>query len=357
MGCACAKKNIIKLTKYAFLHLNHLLFVRLYAANAMDFKATSASTDSGLDTSNDSNDTITLRFPPGFNQAAIIQYTTRHDLLMFGGGGDKEPKPGGSGANKECDVAAVQPQPTTSSPKTLQSTVSAYCLAQPQQPQLMLSRSFYKMKHRPMAGSHKSALHVSPYMRTKSNERKLRLAASLANIEVLLRLLEAGVNPNGADDYQRTALHLAASRGYIDIVVQLLKFGAKANQKDSLGNTPLHLAVCSASSFNFNMVVRILLKYGASVHATDNLGKNPLDLVKSKLSMMRSRSNGAPESAKILLDLSVLTSVLLHTYVQQEQSFDIGSLAERLEQLSTNEIENEADMLLAKVEQLTLKSE
>lgn len=194
-------------------------------------------------------------------------------------------------------------------------------------------------------------------MRTKSNERKLRLAASLANIEVLLRLLEAGVNPNGSDDYQRTALHLAASRGYIDIVSQLLKFGAKPNQKDSLGNTALHLAVCSASSFNFNMVVRILLKYGASVHATDNMGKNPLDLVKGKLCLMRSRSNGAPESVKILLDLSVLTSVLLHTYVQQEQSLDISSLSERLEQLSTNEIENEADMLLAKVEQLTLKSE
>lgn len=329
----------------------------------MDF---TTPTDSGVENSNDSNDTTCLMFPPGFNQAAIIQYTTRHDLLMFGDG-DNEPRPGGSGTSKEifssdsavASSSSSTAQPTTS-PKTLQTTVSEYCRAQPQS-QFVCSRSnFFKMKHKQSASScsaHKRLLQASPYMRTKSNERKLRLAASLANIEVLLRLLEAGVNPNGSDDYQRTALHLAASRGYIDIVAQLLKFGAKPNQKDSLGNTALHLAVCSASSFNFNMVVRILLKYGASVHATDNNSKNPLDLVKSKLCLMRSRSSGAPESAKSLLDLSVLTSVLLHTYVQQEQSLDIGSLSERLELLSTNEIENEADMLLAKVEQLTLKSD
>lgn len=332
----------------------------------MDFTTTTTPTDSGVENSNDSNDTTILMFPPGFNQAAIIQYTTRHDLLMFGDGNDKEPRPGGSGTKNEKTntslaagtAASSSSQTSSASPKSLQN-VTEYCIAQGKPlPQFLCSRTnFFKMKHKQTAGNHKSSIHVSPYMRTKSNERKLRLAASLANIEVLLRLLEAGVNPNGADDYQRTALHLAASRGYIDIVSQLLKFGAKPNQKDSLGNTALHLAVCSASSFNFNMVVRILLKYGASVHATDNLGKNPLDLVKGKLALMRSRSNGAPESAKILLDLSVLTSVLLHTYVQQEQSLDISSLSERLEQLSTNEIENEADILLAKVEQLTLKSE
>lgn len=42
--------------------------------------------------------------------------------------------------------------------------------------------------------------------------------------------------------------------GYKDVVKILLTRGANPNRQDSLGNTPLHLAVCSASSYNFNMV-------------------------------------------------------------------------------------------------------
>lgn len=34
----------------------------------------------------------------------------------------------------------------------------------------------------------------------------------------------------------------------------LLIHRANPNKQDVLGNTPLHLAVCSASSYNFNMV-------------------------------------------------------------------------------------------------------
>lgn len=45
--------------------------------------------------------------------------------------------------------------------------------------------------------------------------------------------------------------------GYKDIVKILLTRGANPNRQDSLGNTPLHLAVCSASSYNFNMVCHI----------------------------------------------------------------------------------------------------
>lgn len=131
--------------------------------------------------------------------------------------------------------------------------------------------------HKRMSGHHHH--HHVPYIRNLSNERKLRLAASLSNVEVLIRLLDAGVNPNCTDEYQRSSLHLSASRGYTDVVIQLLKYGARPNAKDSLGNTALHLAVCSASSFNFNRVVRILLKNGASVQVEDKHGKTPLDLV------------------------------------------------------------------------------
>lgn len=93
-----------------------------------------------------------------------------------------------------------------------------------------------------------------PYVCSIPNERKLRMAASVSNTELLLRMLEAGVDPNAADEHLRSPLHLASSRGYKDVVKILLSHGANPNRQDSLGNTPLHLAVCSASSYNFNMV-------------------------------------------------------------------------------------------------------
>ncbi|KAJ6643662.1 Ankyrin repeat domain-containing protein 54 [Pseudolycoriella hygida] len=190
-----------------------------------------------------------------------------------------------------------------------------------------------------------------------SNERKLRVAASISNVELLTKYLETGVNPNGCDDMQRTALHLAASRGFNDIVAQLLKYGANPNQKDLLGNTPLHLAVCSASSINFNMTVRILLNHGSSVRCTDKMGRNPLDLANSKLSLMRRRSCHYPEANNILREMSILTAYLLwHFEREQRNDFEINSLEERMQNLSTQEVENEADKLLAKVEMLKLQN-
>lgn len=161
----------------------------------------------------------------------------------------------------------------------------------------------------------------------------------------------------GCDELQRSALHLAASRGFTDIVAQLLKYGANPNQKDLLGNTPLHLAVCSASSINFNMTVRILLNHGSSVRCTDKMGRNPLDLANSKLSLMRRRRCDYPESDKILRDMSILTAFLLWHYQREQQDdFEINSLEQRLQNLSTQEVENEADKLLAKVEMLKLQN-
>lgn len=107
---------------------------------------------------------------------------------------------------------------------------------------------------------------------TIHNKRKLLFAASTCNIELLIQMLDRGVDPNCSDQHKRSALHLAACRGYGDIIASLLQKKADPNIKDSLGNTPLHLAVISACSKKFNNVVRILLKCGASVHITDRAG-------------------------------------------------------------------------------------
>lgn len=54
-----------------------------------------------------------------------------------------------------------------------------------------------------------------PYVCAVPNERKLRMAASVSNVELLVRMLDSGVNPNAADEHQRSPLHLAASRGKV----------------------------------------------------------------------------------------------------------------------------------------------
>lgn len=56
---------------------------------------------------------------------------------------------------------------------------------------------------------------IVPYIWKIPNERKLRVAASVANTELLKRLLDSGTDPNSYDDHKRTALHLAASRGLL----------------------------------------------------------------------------------------------------------------------------------------------
>lgn len=166
--------------------------------------------------------------------------------------------------------------------------------------------------------------------------------------------------------------------GYKDVVKVLLTRGANPNRQDSLGNTPLHLAVCSASSYNFNMVrtvrtysssiliiiikftfqvVRILLQNGARVNILDRTGKTPLDFARSKLMLMRSRlgCGATPESAKLFVEMSMLTGLLHKTLNQQLKDVEqFDDLEARLRNLTTKEIEDGADGLLTDVAGLTL---
>lgn len=57
----------------------------------------------------------------------------------------------------------------------------------------------------------------APYSSNFPKERKLRLASSICNTELLNRLLETGVNPDAADEHLRSSLHLAASRGDLSL--------------------------------------------------------------------------------------------------------------------------------------------
>ncbi|KAJ1529465.1 hypothetical protein ONE63_006241 [Megalurothrips usitatus] len=113
-------------------------------------------------------------------------------------------------------------------------------------------------------------------------ERKLRVAVSTNNIELVQSYLFAGVDPNCVDSVGRSPLHLASCSGYSDIVRLLLENGANPNQRDRLGNTPLHLAACT----NNIVVVTLLLKAGTDVCSSDLHGRSPLQLAQSKLKLL-----------------------------------------------------------------------
>ena len=72
------------------------------------------------------------------------------------------------------------------------------------------------------------------HLSTSLSERKLRLAASTNNTEMMFNLITTkGVDVNAPDEQQRTALHFAASKGYSEAVNLLLQHGAKPNNKVS----------------------------------------------------------------------------------------------------------------------------
>ncbi|XP_047495921.1 ankyrin repeat domain-containing protein 54-like [Penaeus chinensis] len=128
----------------------------------------------------------------------------------------------------------------------------------------------------------------------KAKERKLRIAASLNNVETVEQLLREGVNPKVTDDKERSALHIAASKGYTDIAKLLLQHGADPNQRDGVGNTPLHLAACTSHI----PTVTLLLKAGTDVRQPDNQGYSPLHLARSKLKLLQRDSNSSSQEIK-----------------------------------------------------------
>lgn len=316
--------------------------------------STMAANDSGVDTSNDSNDGVTagsrpLKIPP---PPAIMPPTptsspNTHEWPTI--------NPNAFLLNDEhFALPTLPPLPLNHQPS--QSDIMSSII----HPSTLPSSS-HNFKMLPRTCLKRRVRFSYNYIFTESKGRKLRYAASTNNIELLTRVLESGTDPNAADEYKRSPLHLACCRGYIQIVQQLLKFGANPNVVDSLGNTPLHLAVISASSNNFNIIVRVLLQGGASVHMFGRSGKSPLELAESKLRLLRTRyEHPTPETSKILEDMCMLTALILRYMVKQQRELeDLSNLEKRLQNLSTRDdqeqvVSQTADELLASIEGLSL---
>lgn len=101
----------------------------------------------------------------------------------------------------------------------------------------------------------------------------LHLASFIA-VPTVRSLLNAGANPNHANEKGHTPLHMAAIDNRSDLIREFIMSGAAINARDLDGNTPLHLAC----KFDRTDVVYELLCAGAPKTAENSRGKIPQQL-------------------------------------------------------------------------------
>jgi len=94
-------------------------------------------------------------------------------------------------------------------------------------------------------------------------------ACALGAVPEVLRMLQAGANPNLQNNLGETALHHAANEL---LCALLLRFGATANSVALHGETPLHRMVQRQEA----KIVAVLLRGAAIVDTTDEEGDTPL---------------------------------------------------------------------------------
>jgi cytohesin len=89
---------------------------------------------------------------------------------------------------------------------------------------------------------------------------------------MVLLLIDNGVDVNIKDEHRFTPLHCAAQQGYSEIAELLIAKGANVNATDMMGETPLHSAVLGGHKD----VVEVLLAGGADLDAENLIRRTPL---------------------------------------------------------------------------------
>ncbi|KAF6144698.1 hypothetical protein GIB67_006190 [Kingdonia uniflora] len=94
---------------------------------------------------------------------------------------------------------------------------------------------------------------------------KVNSATHRGDLNQLKGLIRARADPNETDYDGRSPLHLAASKGYEDIVIFLIEQGVEVNITDNFGNSPLFEAIKNGH----DRVTSLLVKNGASLNVED----------------------------------------------------------------------------------------
>ena len=112
---------------------------------------------------------------------------------------------------------------------------------------------------------------MNPNERARDFHTPLTSAVRYNKLAVVEVLLKAGADVNkpiGA----ATSLFIASHMGYVELVKLLIKAGAEINKQAAGGKTPLYIAVKKGH----HQVVKLLLDAGADVNIPDKMGRIPL---------------------------------------------------------------------------------
>jgi Ankyrin repeats (3 copies) len=102
----------------------------------------------------------------------------------------------------------------------------------------------------------------------------LHRASENARLEAGQFLLDCGADINARNPMKNTPLIIAAARGFLEHARMLLERGAMVDARGQFGKTPLHLAAANGRT----EVVRLLLERGADAHMRDKNGDTPSEL-------------------------------------------------------------------------------
>ena len=105
-----------------------------------------------------------------------------------------------------------------------------------------------------------------------AGDLSLHNAAKVGDVQMIQRLLKAGVDINGATQEGYTALHLAVENRRGEVIRLLLENGANHALGDCNGQTPLHYAARSG----LVGAVLLLIRAGAQINAKTKDGSTPL---------------------------------------------------------------------------------
>lgn len=98
--------------------------------------------------------------------------------------------------------------------------------------------------------------------------------------ELIVWLVEQGLDVDTPDSYGGTPLWERASLGWADQIPLLLSLGADIQRPRQFAGSPLH----GATGHQRPRAVRVLLEHGADVHATNDSGETPLEYGLSRTS-------------------------------------------------------------------------
>jgi len=144
------------------------------------------------------------------------------------------------------------------------------------------------------------------------------------SVQIIIKLLSFGADPNIPDVHGRTCLHNVVRYGCIQKAARLLDGGAETDVADQMGWYPLHYAVQEEDLF---FLLDLLVQRGANCNVSNKEGVTPLMMAIYKVSLQFANlllSNGAEVNARDHQNKTALHRMLdLETETGPDMDFDV----------------------------------